>query len=89
MKYRKKPVIIEAVQWDESKATLANIGCKRVSCSGHLDRPDECTNLRIFTLEGVKPVSRGDYIIKAENGGFLCRKPGIFKMTYNHISSKQ
>lgn len=85
MKYRKKPVIIEAVQWDESLETLKKIGCERVSCSGHRDRPDECTNLRIGTLEGAMSVSRGDYIIKGVKGEFCPCKPDIFEMTYEVV----
>ena len=85
MKYRKKPVIIEAVQWDESHETLKKIGCGRVSFSGHRDRPDECTNLRIETLEGAMAVSRGDYIIKGVKGEFYPCKADIFEMTYEEV----
>ena len=85
MKYRKKPVIVEAVQWDESKATLNKIGCKYTSCSGHVDEPDLCRNLRIETLEGTMSVRPGDYIIKIAKGGFYLCEPGIFEKTYEQV----
>lgn len=47
-KFRKKPVVIEAWQWNETtslRALLEREGMKPASHDGHRDRPDECTNL--------------------------------------------
>jgi len=82
MKFIKKPVVIEAWLWDESHKTLEMIGCGYTSCSGHSKRPDECTNLRIHTLEGAMRADKGDYIIKGVAGEFYPCKPDIFKKTY-------
>lgn len=84
-KFRKKPVVIEAWEWDESKATFNEIGCKYMSCSGHTERPDEMTSLRIETLEGTMSVNKGDYIIKGVKGEFYPCKPDIFKATYEAV----
>ena len=83
-RYRKKPVVIEAVQWDEKKSTLKKIGCTDVVMSqhGHVDRPNECTNLRIRTVEGTMLVNPGDWIIKGVQGEFYSCKPDIFEETY-------
>ena len=76
MKYKKKPVIIEAIQWtgnnyDEVKAFIGN----NANQSGY-------NNLHIFTLEGVMTASAGDYIIKGVKGEFYPCKPDIFNETY-------
>ena len=82
MKYRKKPVVIEAWLWDESKATFAEIGCNVMSSEGHSSHPDLLRNLRIETLEGTMRVNKGDYIIKGVQGEFYPCKPDIFAQTY-------
>lgn len=60
-KFRKKPVIIEAVEWDETQATLAileNLGMTAARHSGHRDKPDLCQYLGIATLEGVMSANK-------------------------------
>ena len=87
-KFRKKQVVIEAWEWDETKTTLKKIekaGCKLMSCNGYTDRLDEVTNLSIETLKGTMSVSKGDYIIKGVNGDFYPCKPDIFKATYEAV----
>jgi len=91
-KYQKKPVVIEAWIWDESHITLEKIGCGWVAHEGHADRPDECTSLRIQTLEGSMSASKGDYIIKGVEGEFYPCKAEIFHKTYSkvdHLENKE
>ena len=81
-KYRKKPVIVEAVVWtgnniDEIKELAKN-------AVEHIIFVDN--NLYIETLEGNMNVSVGDYIIKDIQGEFYPCKPDIFKETYETIS---
>lgn len=81
-KYRKKPVIIEAVIWtgnniDEVKELAKN-------AVQHIIFVDN--NLYIETLEGNMNVSIGDYIIKGIVGEFYPCKPDIFKETYETVS---
>ena len=83
MKYRKKPVVIEAWLWDETKTTFDKIGCKMMSSCGHKDKPDLMQDLRIETLEGTMRANKGDYIIKGVKGEFYPCKPDIFLMTYD------
>jgi len=85
MKYVKRPVVIEAWLWDESKETLNKIGCGYMRYDGHSARPDECTSLGIKTLEGTMRVENGDYIIKGVKGEFYPCKPDIFKLTYEEV----
>ena len=81
-KYRKKPVIVEAVIWtgnniDEVKELAKN-------AVEHIIFVDN--NLYIETLEGNMNVSIGDYIIKGIKGEFYPCKPDIFKETYETVS---
>lgn len=88
--FRKKPVVIEAVQWDESIATLRTLEAKGLTAAGftgHRDRPDECMNLRIWTLEGGMLVNPGDWIIRGVKGEFYPCKPDIFAATYDEVPS--
>lgn len=78
-KYRKKPVVIEAVQW-----TGANIGEIHEFCNDILFNIST-NELRIYTLEGIHLASNGDYVIKGVNGEFYPCKPDIFEKTYEEI----
>ena len=74
-KYRKKPVIIEAVQWNGKNLTeIDNF------VGGSLKI--EVSSLVIHTLEGDMEASINDYIIKGVNGEFYPCKPDIFDKTY-------
>lgn len=82
MKYRKKPVVIEAIQFlDDAKriSELQEFAGKdlRVDYSNK-DNPV----LKIDTLEGTMTASVGDYVIKGVNGEFYPCKPDIFEKTY-------
>lgn len=79
MKYRKKPVVIEAVQWTgENISEMIDfiIG----SFEHELEDPKE---LKIKTLEGTMTANVGDYIIKGVKGEFYPCKPDIFAATYD------
>lgn len=93
MKYRKKPVVVEAVQLNSADSSIANVlrfvGQKvELNCSTAHDRfEDYCSMVRmsgmeIKTLEGNMKASIGDYIIKGVNGEFYPCKKDIFEKTY-------
>lgn len=89
-KYRKKPVVIEAWQWDESKETLSMLcsrGMKWSGHRGHRDKPDLCSDLRIATPEGIMNVSPGDWIICGVKGELYPCKPDIFAATYEESTN--
>ena len=75
-KWRKKPVIIEAVQWLGSNQVEVISFCKDFA------RIDIANKLEIITLEGVMDASVNDYIIRGVNGEFYPCKPDIFMKTY-------
>jgi hypothetical protein len=76
--FKTKPFEVEAYLWDEKHSTLDGIGCTMMGCRGHMERPDECTGLRIVTIIGTVRVEPGDYIVKTKDGKFSVCKPDIF-----------
>ena len=88
MKYRKKPIVIEAIQWngDNLQEVMEFIGSefKYESNTGYATNKFSYLNgiLTINTLEGIMKVSKGDYIIKGVKGEFYPCKPDIFQATY-------
>jgi hypothetical protein len=80
VKYRKKPVVIEAVRWDGSEDSQAKIVTwAQPHVSGWFDN---AYYLEIRTLEGTMRANVGDWIIKGVQGEFYPCKPDIFAETY-------
>jgi hypothetical protein len=79
--YRKKPVVIQAVQWDgKNQSEIMNF-CKSCNFTSH----DAAKDLYIDTLEGKMKATVGDYIIKGVEGEFYPCKPQIFELTYENV----
>lgn len=86
MKYRKKPVEIEAIQFIDDSETLLVIQEFMDNNNLIIDYKDfDDPKLKIETLEGVMNASLGDYIIKGIKGEFYPCKPDIFELTYELI----
>lgn len=81
-KYRKKPVVIEAIQFDGTNAhkIQALIGGR---CSVHYEAGNNKKVLAISTLEGTMTVSLNDWVIKGIKGEFYPCKPDIFAASYD------
>ena len=86
MKYRKKPVVIEAVQFKDNAETINELSEFIIDQDLRIDyaNPEEPV-LLIITLEGVMKASVGDYIIKGVHGEFYPCKPDIFEETYEAV----
>ena len=92
MKYRKKPVIIEAFQYDgdlkgsDGKYYVPKWMAKAIEDGTAYYAPENPgeppTELYIATLEGHHHVSVGDYVIQGVNGELYPCKPDIFEKTY-------
>ena len=82
MKFRKKPVVIEAIQYDGTDESYEEV-CR--FCKGVLLNPVGHRKFYIETLEGGHEASPGDWIIKGIKGEFYPCKPDIFKQTYEAI----
>lgn len=79
--YRKKPVVIEAIQWTDTDAC-------RERMAAWFDTHHEMFITRgpqvvIETLEGSMLASVGDWIIRGVNGEFYPCKPDVFEKTYD------
>lgn len=93
-KYRKKPVIVEAIKFKYSNDCIkdilefakGNIG--QIYKARHIDARAE---LEIVTLEDgnllkAKHIAtEGDYIVKGVEGEFYAIKPNIFESTYDRV----
>ena len=78
MKFRKKPVVIEAVQYAR-EASAPDLLALLEGCVGwHVAE----NGIRIPTPEGVMTASPGDWIIKGVKGEVYPCKPDIFAATY-------
>ena len=85
MKYRKKPVVIEAIQFEDTSeclSELSGLGLSPVRVD--YNNPSNPV-LKIETLEGTMVGNVGDFIIKGVSGEFYPCKPDIFGMTYEAI----
>ena len=81
-RYRKKPVVIEAVQLNEDNFErvvlwIHHEGDRKVESGNHI--------MIIHTLEGEMRAEIGDWIIKGVNGEFYPCKNNIFRLTYEEV----
>lgn len=101
MRYRKKPVVIDAVQWTGTNKQeifdfLTNNNCPEeyitsdlpiVSDNFYIDKWKVPGGLVIKTLEGEHLANIGDYIIRGVCGEFYPCKPDIFRKTYEEVEA--
>jgi len=91
-KYQKKPVVIEAIQWNgsnivetynflENKSVTLNSEVKVSGKNFYI----KLGSLIIKTLEGDMKAEVGDYIIRGVKGELYPCKPDIFDLTYEKV----
>lgn len=100
MKYRKKPIVIEAIQFIVTKEIPCKFGIHKETNSMEIAEfmkqilhvkttpngtKEGRTYIEIPTLEGIMQANIGDYIIKGVKGEFYPCKPDIFEMTYELV----
>jgi hypothetical protein len=85
--YRKKPVVIEAVQYDGNFRCLDIFSISEVSNFKIKKEEDGSPYLLIPTLEGDMKCSKGDYVIRGVKGEYYPCKPDIFEMTYEQVNN--
>ena len=88
--YRKRPVVIEAIQWtgDNLREVIDAIGLHESARKWTWEEYAAVVardGLKIFTLEGPLMASIGDWIIKGVKGEFYPCKPDIFAATYDAL----
>jgi len=79
--FRKKPVVIEAVQWTGENVKEV----EDFTSSTKVGYAEEYDTLTIPTLEGDHTANKGDWIIKGVKGEFYPCKPDIFEQTYDEV----
>lgn len=79
MKYRKKPVVVDAMQWTGDNMYEV---MEFSECSDNFSFPRDHDHCTIETLEGNHICSKNDWIIKGVKGEFYPCKPDIFEATY-------
>ncbi len=84
MKYRKKPLVVEVIQFDSNYNE-----CLKFLGSEPIDIVEACyqDEVIIQTLESVMKARQGDWIIKGIKGEFYLCKPDIFEATYENVSN--
>ena len=89
MKFKKKPVVIEAIIWTGDNQEEINKFCTNPNSECKAYYHDIYNNgnyaLKIRTLEGDHVANIGDYIIKGIKGEFYPCKPDIFELTYDKV----
>ncbi len=90
MKFRKKPIVIEAFQWTGDRDQVGEpewivdaINKQNVFFS-QPGTPE--VTMMIQTLEGTMEASRGDWIIRGMKGELYPCKPDIFEATYEPVA---
>ncbi len=97
MKYRKKPVVIDAIiatgtdksnreviNWTRDSGTPAAMIHRSKNMADGSTMIDTEPTLAIETLEGLHYITPGDFIIKGVKGEFYPCKPDIFDATYEY-----
>lgn len=84
IKYRKKSIIIEAVQWDGNNLEEIKNFTSALDKAG-IGKDQEGKFIVIPTLEGNISANIGDWIIKGIKGKFYPCKPDFFESTYEKI----
>lgn len=84
MQYRKKPVVIEAVQHLKDEEVDAPAWLAEAMVTGVIFEGAD-GELYINTLEGKHHVSDRDFIIRGVKGELYPCKPDIFEATYTEV----
>ena len=84
-KYRKKPVVIEAIQWTgNNKGEIEDFA----GDAAVWVRLGEFSIMRIETLEGIMTANKGDWVIKGIAGEYYPCHPNIFAATYELVEDE-
>lgn len=88
-RYRKKPVIIEAIQYNGCNKEVIDefVGEELVEEPLDDEHPFGLNKYVLFipTLEGLMRAEQNDYIIRGVQGEYYPCKPNIFEQTYELV----
>jgi hypothetical protein len=98
LKYKKRPVVIEAAQYDGTEKCAGELAEWGKGPDGKTtilplydvwDGGEKFDRLEILTLEGTHLVSPGDFVVKGVKGEFYPVKPDIFILTYESAGEEK
>lgn len=73
-KYRKRPPVVEAVEWQPG--VVVDALCTRAECDSGVD------GAHVHTARGAIALAPGDFIVTDENGRTFPCKPDVFHIAY-------
>lgn len=85
MKFRKKPVVIDAEQFDGHNLTHLDAWAIGLTGTYQFGSKNGGRIIIIETLEGKMEAHPGDWIIKGIKGEFYPCKPDIFEASYELV----
>lgn len=92
MKFRKKPVIVDAMQFvtnnepgDVNMNAIVTWINRGKDPSKHMPAWHNGTDIHVPTLEGIMTANVKDWIIRGVKGEFYPCKPDIFEQTYEVV----
>lgn len=91
-KYRKKPIVVEAIQWNGVNRGEVEMFCGHDNVEFKVEILSGSTlglQLIVKALEGDIVANRGDYIIKGICGEFYSCKEEIFEKTYELLPKEE
>lgn len=87
MKFVKKPIIIDAVQFDGTSESLVKMSQEmHMPIERYVYSLGKYGTIIIPTLEGNHIATVGDWIIRGIVGEFYPCKPDIFQKTYDSVN---
>lgn len=90
MKFRSKPVVIEARQFDGTVNSAVEIikwagdDCSKINYRLSEEKPPRCI-LLVISWEGTMGAVKGDWIIRGTVGEFYPCKPEVFEKKYERL----
>ena len=87
MKYRKKPVVIEARQYIGTNWGQIQNWINKNSPDNPSSFVDRAGRIVIWTLEGEMRADVDDWVIQGVKGEFYPCKPDIFEATYESVKT--
>lgn len=84
-KFRKKPVEIDAVCWDQGLDVYDQVERWAADSNMTISSSDGC--LFIDTLEGTMRADKGDWVIRGVKGELYPIKDDIFRETYESVDA--
>lgn len=83
-------LVVDAIQWNESKATLERaekeLGVRMGSCTGHESQPDMCRCLRMMRKGEVSvDVNPGDWFVKRPGSEVVVMSDDAFTAAFDPL----